>query len=727
MKLKRFSFRLVTAVLAVMVMLGISGCNIGSNDPPELPNDSVKGIMNLNTAEKVFGKDGFVEYDKDVEILKFNNVEALGEYLRGAGRQVSAAAPATFKINSINGKPVTSIKPGAFKPDPALGGRDDISQLARVMNQGTAAADLPPVVIVLPDTLDLDIDALAQDGGLFEGVGGAIKVEIPTPVIEKILEKEIDKKVAAEGLTGAEAEARKQVIKEALTDSQGETAKELTEKLTETIQTAVGKGTGEGAAITVTQVAPTSPAPVTPGSPVVVIPDLPTEITVPPAPVDPPIETPPVVTPPTETPPAVNPPYTPPAPPYTPPDLTVPVLSANSTVAASFRGDTAEIRFTSDKAGTYYYVVVVGSETKEFTAAEIRAANAGMYGDGSAGTGTTAIPVTGLSLDIAYKAYLIVVDTSGNTSEILKIDSFTVVYTPAGKLGADLGGTGSVTGSGTTVRLEASKTIDTGAITVPEGVTLVTGLNILTVGTSAAFTVNGTLSVDGAFNMAGNLSVGEDGVIDVKSGGEIVFAADRTGGGDFKGTINVRDGGVSKDLKGNGDGSLWGAETGKTVFYAGAKGYSAGDAAANLMIGTEQVSTTTYIALKSGTFVRSKSGYVLDGGAYLNRTFCLEDQTLTIKPNGKLTVRIQTKDDLAADGLWVIGSSSKIVGGENAIIEVIAPSGSANLGLIFADGGVRNFFDSNGDKIETATPFIAIGTIGTYDWNDSLQGWKARD
>jgi hypothetical protein len=273
---KTFSFRSVAVLLAVMLMLALPGCSMGNNDPPELQNDSVNGVMNLSTAEKVFGKDGFREYNEHVEIIKFNDVDALGDYILGISRQVSAASPATFKINYINGKPVTSIRPGAFKPDPARNGSDDISRLAQVMNQGAAPADLPPVVIVLPDNLDLDIDALGD--GLFEGVSGAIKVEIPTPVIEKILEKEIDKQVAvraaAEGLSEAEAEALKQEIKEALVEApQGELVRELTEKLTETIQEAVGKGAGE--AITIEKVAPSSPAPANPDAPVVAVPDLP--------------------------------------------------------------------------------------------------------------------------------------------------------------------------------------------------------------------------------------------------------------------------------------------------------------------------------------------------------------------------------------------------------------------------------------------------------------------
>jgi hypothetical protein len=277
--------------------------------------------------------------------------------------------------------------------------------------------------------------------------------------------------------------------------------------------------------------------------------------------------------------------------------------------------------------------------------------------------------------------------------------------------------------------------ISSGTVTVPDGVILETGPHTLTVNQGAELSVAGIVSVTGTFNMEGTLSVDTNGEIGVGQNGMLIFAATRTGGGDLKGTISIMDGGISKDLKGNADGTLWNEETGRTVFHAGAKGYSGGDDDDDLLIGTadDDDPDTTYITLTSGTFTSSTiaaGGYTLAGNATLNRTFGLDDQTLTIV-DGTLTVHIQVKETTEADGLWLIKTNAKIVGEGTATIVVEDPENNVPFGFIFLSENkpTNNFYDSTGGaKIPTANPHTVIGE-GTYDWDENLGGeggWKQR-
>jgi hypothetical protein len=401
---------------------------------------------------------------------------------------------------------------------------------------------------------------------------------------------------------------------------------------------------------------------------------------------------------------------------------------------ATFGGDTAEITFTTDEAGTYYYVALPSANAAPADAAEIRAASSSVSANVQAGAATT-VTVSGLTPKTAYIVYLIVVDARGNTSDILTIGPFTPAYTPGGQLAADLGKE-NIKGDDKAVTLIKDTTITSGTVTVPAEVTLDTGMYKLTLNNNATLSVNGALSVRKEFNMAGILSVGTNGEINVESGGTIVFAEVRTGGGKLEGTINIMDGGISKDLGSNANGGLWTVETGKTVFHTGAQGYSDGDDPENLLIGkATDDPETTYITLTSGTFTSSTGtvgGYILDGDATLNRTFGIADgQMLTIKENRKLTVHIQAHDMDEADGLWVLDPTGKIVGENGASIEVMPPKSPALLGFIFISRGASsNFYDTTGvTNITAGNPHIAIG-VGTYNWatnlgaGDNEEGWK---
>jgi hypothetical protein len=107
------------------------------------------------------------------------------------------------------------------------------------------------------------------------------------------------------------------------------------------------------------------------------------------------------------------------------PDTTAPVLSATSvTVTAS---TTATLNFTTDEAGTYYFLVLA-SATAAPNAAAIKAQGTAVA-KGSAAT--LAIPktasITGLSAATAYKAYVIVEDAAENLSLVAESGEFTTL------------------------------------------------------------------------------------------------------------------------------------------------------------------------------------------------------------------------------------------------------------------------------------------------------------
>jgi hypothetical protein len=280
----------------------------------------------------------------------------------------------------------------------------------------------------------------------------------------------------------------------------------------------------------------------------------------------------------------------------------------------------------------------------------------------------------------------------------------------------------------TIVNLKGNATVNSqGTATVGADVTLVTGTHKLTVASGGTLSVEGALRTAGTVEVAGTLTVA--GAIDVENGGTLTLAASNTDS-DLKGTIHVKSGGTSKDLK-PGGGSVWknAGGTGKFVFDMGAKAYVGGDAAENLLIGTAADTASAVILLKSGTFSNTRAAYELEGNATLNKTFEISgSQIFTIK-DGKLTVELTVATPNAStEGLLVTDANAKIVGTGTAAVEVKSPSGGVQGGLLyFSKGGVSNFYDAKGVLI-TDTPPIAIST-GIYDWNAALNtnagGWKA--
>ncbi|MFC5471282.1 S-layer homology domain-containing protein, partial [Cohnella suwonensis] len=109
------------------------------------------------------------------------------------------------------------------------------------------------------------------------------------------------------------------------------------------------------------------------------------------------------------------------------PDTTAPTLSLTS--ASATTDTTTTLNFTSDEAGTYYYVVYAAADAAPNAATIAAQGTAVAKGTAAAVAAANTANVTGLTASTAYKAYVIVKDAAGNASGIATI-SFTTIVTP---------------------------------------------------------------------------------------------------------------------------------------------------------------------------------------------------------------------------------------------------------------------------------------------------------
>ncbi|MFC5471302.1 hypothetical protein ACFPPD_21680, partial [Cohnella suwonensis] len=109
------------------------------------------------------------------------------------------------------------------------------------------------------------------------------------------------------------------------------------------------------------------------------------------------------------------------------PDTTAPTLSLTS--ASATTETTTTLNFTSDEAGTYYYVVYAAADAAPNAAAIEAQGTAVAKGTAAAGATANTASVTGLTASTAYKAYAIVKDAAGNASSVATIP-FTTIATP---------------------------------------------------------------------------------------------------------------------------------------------------------------------------------------------------------------------------------------------------------------------------------------------------------
>jgi hypothetical protein len=122
-------------------------------------------------------------------------------------------------------------------------------------------------------------------------------------------------------------------------------------------------------------------------------------------------------------------------------DVTAPILSAVS--ASSVTNTSATLNFTSNEAGTYYYVIYPATQAAPANAgAVVAGTNSTQSGSGSPALGAISKVITGLTRGTAYTAYVVVKDAAGNTSTVSTVSINTTVATPATpdlNSGSDLG------------------------------------------------------------------------------------------------------------------------------------------------------------------------------------------------------------------------------------------------------------------------------------------------
>jgi len=127
------------------------------------------------------------------------------------------------------------------------------------------------------------------------------------------------------------------------------------------------------------------------------------------------------------------------------PDAVAPILTATS--ATNVATTTATLNFTTDEAGTYYYLVYLapsGGMLGGFPgAAKVKAQGTAVTkGTGPISVGAKSVGITGLSAVTGYNAYVIVEDAAGNLSAVSKIPftNVTLAYVDSNYNSGDAGG-----------------------------------------------------------------------------------------------------------------------------------------------------------------------------------------------------------------------------------------------------------------------------------------------
>jgi hypothetical protein len=165
-------------VLILLFVLVIPGCHLDEILVPEQQDIPGRGIMVKKTAEKIF----YYESKKGVILNQFKSTEDLRKYLKGSSGSLAESKP-IFLIKEIDEKPVTGIAREAFSP------------LRSIPNIFTVVS-----VIKLPETIE------ELGDGLFDGLRDReIYLDIPVPVVKRLVEEYIEKVQAEEGPEAARA------------------------------------------------------------------------------------------------------------------------------------------------------------------------------------------------------------------------------------------------------------------------------------------------------------------------------------------------------------------------------------------------------------------------------------------------------------------------------------------------------------------------------------------
>jgi hypothetical protein len=176
-----------------------------------------------------------------------------------------------------------------------------------------------------------------------------------------------------------------------------------------------------------------------------------------------------------------------------PVDTTAPTLSAGSVEALSTAaGTTATLKFTSNEAGTYYYLVLAASVDVP-TAATIQAQGTAVAkGSAAASASQNTVSVTGLQSGTQYKAYIVVKDAAGNVSAVLTISGVNPVVATAFVPITGISGVPSATTAGTDLTFS-------GTVTPVDATNQTIVWSVYSAGTTGASIVSGsTLRTTGA-------------------------------------------------------------------------------------------------------------------------------------------------------------------------------------------------------------------------------------
>jgi len=186
-----------------------------------------------------------------------------------------------------------------------------------------------------------------------------------------------------------------------------------------------------------------------------------------------------------------------------------------SDIGASAISDSeASLNFTSDQAGTYYYLVYKAYAAAPSASAVKAQGNSEAKGTGSASAEANTVSVTGLLASSSYVAYVVVIDSDGNSSNVSAI-AFTTAQkdTPPPTLSAltlDKGDLSPEFASGTT-KYTATVSNSTDSITVTAAASD-SGSTVTVNGNSASASTPVGISLNVGSNAITVVVTGKDGV-----------------------------------------------------------------------------------------------------------------------------------------------------------------------------------------------------------------------
>jgi hypothetical protein len=130
---------------------------------------------------------------------------------------------------------------------------------------------------------------------------------------------------------------------------------------------------------------------------------------------------------------------------YFEPDTTAPVLTSTSASSVTATGIT--LNFTSNEAGTYYYLIYADTSAAPNAATVEAQGAATAKGTASTTASAKSVAVTGLTASTSYKAYVIVKDAAGNSSLVYSREIETLAETTPPVLSATSASSINTTGA----------------------------------------------------------------------------------------------------------------------------------------------------------------------------------------------------------------------------------------------------------------------------------------